>query len=319
MGTACANKLVPINTLINKFFNLLEEGNYGNAYTTLLSSGSMQKITANEFLDKYTAIFKELEVNSITLGDISIDQDNIASFSLTYSTGKAGELTNDISVHTVYEDNTWKLEWMPSVIFPDMDWGDTVRSVTLNAARGEIFAGNAILAQNVGAVSVCVNTTMIENKDLIATQLSPLLNMSTSDLLKKLDTTLTTVVLKQYLPTEIDAFTKQQLLLITGISIDNGNYGTIRYYPQDSLLAHTLGYVGKISEEELADAKKNSPGLYDGDSYIGKTGLEYKYENKLRGTDGIELYIADSNGAKKTSIYKESAIDGLDIPPYDRY
>jgi penicillin-binding protein len=242
-GAACSNKLAPINTLINKFFNLLGEGNYGNAYTTLLSSSSMEKIAANEFMDKYTAIFDELEVTGITLGDIRVDENNIASFSLTYSTGKAGEITNDISVHAVYEGGAWKLAWTPAVIFPDMDWGDTVRSVTLKAARGEIFAGDTILAQNVGAVSVCVNTAMIENKNLIATQLSPLLNMTTSDILKKLDTTLTTVVLKQYLPTEIDSFTKQQLLLITGVSIDSGNYGTIRYYPQGSLLAHTLGYV----------------------------------------------------------------------------
>jgi penicillin-binding protein len=312
-GAACSNKLAPINTLINKFFNLLGEGNYGNAYTTLLSSSSMEKIAANEFMDKYTAIFDELEVTGITLGDIRVDENNIASFSLTYSTGKAGEITNDISVHAVYEGGAWKLAWTPAVIFPDMDWGDTVRSVTLKAARGEIFAGDTILAQNVGAVSVCVNTAMIENKNLIATQLSPLLNMTTSDILKKLDTTLTTVVLKQYLPTEIDSFTKQQLLLITGVSIDSGNYGTIRYYPQGSLLAHTLGYVGKISEEELAEAQKNTPGLYDGDAYVGKTGLEAKYESKLRGTDGFEIYIADSNGTKKTSINKEAAVDWLDI------
>jgi len=57
----------------------------------------------------------------------------------------------------------------------------------------------------------------------------------------------------------------------------------LRSYVDGPLYAPVLGYVGPIDEEELADRKGGGYLLQD---IIGKTGLEWEYEQYLRGTLG---------------------------------
>jgi penicillin-binding protein 2 len=55
----------------------------------------------------------------------------------------------------------------------------------------------------------------------------------------------------------------------------------VRYYPFDSVLANTLGSLGRISADEYKD--KHNEGYYS-DDFVGKTGLEAQYENDGRST-----------------------------------
>ncbi|HET7509998.1 MAG TPA: penicillin-binding protein 2 [Solirubrobacterales bacterium] len=58
----------------------------------------------------------------------------------------------------------------------------------------------------------------------------------------------------------------------------------VRHYPHGTLAAHVLGTVGEVNEEELKEpAYKN---LAPGDE-IGKAGVEYTYDNFLRGQSGL--------------------------------
>jgi penicillin-binding protein 2 len=58
----------------------------------------------------------------------------------------------------------------------------------------------------------------------------------------------------------------------------------VRHYPHGTLAAHVLGTVGEVNEEELEEpAYKN---LAPGDE-IGKAGVEYTYDNFLRGEPGL--------------------------------
>ena len=74
----------------------------------------------------------------------------------------------------------------------------------------------------------------------------------------------------------------------------------VRSYPQlaGELPVHLLGYVGGVSESDLADATK---GFYRNEN-VGKSGLEYKYDRLLRGTPGIKTVIVD----RKESITQTS-------------
>ena len=54
-------------------------------------------------------------------------------------------------------------------------------------------------------------------------------------------------VLKQFYQGEFPEYLETQLLEIEGIGIDYGNYGSVRSYPENDMLAHTLGYVGIVS------------------------------------------------------------------------
>ena len=60
-----------------------------------------------------------------------------------------------------------------------------------------------------------------------------------------------------------------------------------------TLLAHVLGYVGRISEDELSQNKDRGYHLTD---YFGKSGIEKQYENDLRGKDGAKRSEVDASG-----------------------
>ena len=52
---------------------------------------------------------------------------------------------------------------------------------------------------------------------------------------------------------------------------------------------------------------------YDSNSIIGKTGLEKLYESSLRGTDGCEILILNSDGSLKETLGYQAAMDGQDV------
>ena len=68
---------------------------------------------------------------------------------------------------------------------------------------------------------------------------------------------------------------------------------SLRQYPQASHLAHVLGYIGQITEEEL---KQPAFSTYRIDDIVGKMGIEQSYESVLRGVDGKQLSEVDATG-----------------------
>ncbi|MCE5323429.1 penicillin-binding protein 2 [bacterium] len=69
---------------------------------------------------------------------------------------------------------------------------------------------------------------------------------------------------------------------LPGVSVELDN---LRNYPDGEAVAHVMGYLGEISEERLAQTKKENKDYRPGD-YVGKSGIEREYEDLLRGQDG---------------------------------
>ncbi len=75
-------------------------------------------------------------------------------------------------------------------------------------------------------------------------------------------------------------------------------------------LSHILGYVGKISQEELDNGR--SSGYLRSDE-IGKTGLEKSLETTLRGQRGEKVNEVDAHGKVRASVGETAAVDGSDV------
>lgn len=67
----------------------------------------------------------------------------------------------------------------------------------------------------------------------------------------------------------------------------------IREYPNNELLAHVIGYIGKINGDELKKLKDKG---YDYNDVIGKSGIENVFEEFLKGHDGIKKVQMDLSG-----------------------
>ena len=87
----------------------------------------------------------------------------------------------------------------------------------------------------------------------------------------------------------------------------SAKYAAVREYPQKSLAAHVLGYLGPLSDEE---AKKDKYKGRPSGSVIGRSGVEAVYDDQLRGTDGVEKLQVDLNSTVTGNLGTVSPIAG---------
>lgn len=80
-----------------------------------------------------------------------------------------------------------------------------------------------------------------------------------------------------------------------------------RLYPQGALAAHVLGYLGEVTEEELAKGD-----FWSGDM-VGRSGVEKEYQNVLQGLDGWEQWEVDARGRKRRLLDSACPVPGSDI------
>ncbi len=98
------------------------------------------------------------------------------------------------------------------------------------------------------------------------------------------------VTLKRDIDWESIVALETHQLELPGVSVQ---VGPRRTYPFSETAAHLLGYVGEVSQQELASRQ----GYRMGD-LIGKAGAERYWENYLRGVDGGQQVEVDAVGRK---------------------
>lgn len=84
----------------------------------------------------------------------------------------------------------------------------------------------------------------------------------------------------------------------------------IRHYPHGALFAHTIGYVGRINEQ---DQKRIDPQNYKGTLQIGKTGVEKQYEDLLHGRVGYQQVETNVQGRTVRELHNMASISGQDL------
>lgn len=82
-----------------------------------------------------------------------------------------------------------------------------------------------------------------------------------------------------------------------------------RHYPYGDLLAHIIGYVGRIDQADLAKMGEVDAAL----THTGKTGLERYYEEALRGKVGFEKIETNVEGRALRRLGQVPAVPGADL------
>lgn len=83
-----------------------------------------------------------------------------------------------------------------------------------------------------------------------------------------------------------------------------------RDYPFGSLLAHTLGYVGRIDERELQQLDSSN---YAATAHIGKTGVEKTYESTLHGRVGYQQVETNARGRVLRVLERTPPVPGSNL------
>ncbi len=89
--------------------------------------------------------------------------------------------------------------------------------------------------------------------------------------------------------------------------------GQSRRYPLDTDFAHVVGYVGPVSEKDLAGVQSPDPLLRIPKFQIGKIGVEKWMEDTLRGEAGTKRIEVNSAGRVMRELERQEGDPGTDI------
>lgn len=160
------------------------------------------------------------------------------------------------------------------------------RNLPLAANRGIIYDTNGVeLASNITTTSLVLIPNQISDKEKVAKDLSKILNVDYKEMYKHVSK-----------KTSIERVHPEGRNLSYEIAdkINSLDYDGVylvkeakRYYPYDTLLSHSIGFVGIDNQ--------------------GLSGLELIYDNYLTGSDGSIKYFSDAKGnsLSMSQIYEQ--------------
>ena len=92
------------------------------------------------------------------------------------------------------------------------------------------------------------------------------------------------------------------------------NARLFRHYPNAEIASHVVGYIGRISDPDVVELRnKGMAANYSASDYIGKVGLEQRYEKDLRGVTGYEHVETDANGQSVRTLRSILPVSGNDL------
>lgn len=126
-----------------------------------------------------------------------------------------------------------------------------------------------------------------------------LLESDTTDVLRRVreaNRTGQTATLRRSAPYAVMAAVEESRAELPGVDVQ---VTPIRHYVEGPLAAQLLGYAGEINDRELVQRAEQGYRLGD---LLGKTGIESRYEDVLRGQDGAEYVIVNARGKRVATL-----------------
>ena len=207
----------------------------------------------------------------------------------------------------------WQLQIIQGAEYALKAEHNRIRAIQLIAPRGTISDRNNIpLVENRPSFDVLLYREAMKDQSATIRFLSEKLGMSETDLEMRVRRSKGTGLYRPILLKE-DA-SMQDISIIEAHRRDHPEIQLgpepRRLYRYGKLAAHLMGYVGEISEQELA--AKTFSGATSG-ALVGKAGAEKTYNNILAGTDGARQVLVDSMGREVGVVDEIDPITGGEI------
>lgn len=184
--------------------------------------------------------------------------------------------------------------------------------------RGLIVDRNGVvLARNFSAYTLEITPSKIhEPLDVVIERLSELVEIQPKDrrrfrrLLDEAKNFESVPIRTRLSDEEVARFTAQRYRF-PGVEIQARLF---RQYPLGETASHVIGYIGRISQRDAAKIEEMEDAAnYAGTDYIGKEGLEKKYESVLHGTTGYEEVEVTAGGRAVRTLSRTPATPGHNL------
>jgi len=318
IATGCSDEPKPEDRF-DSFVKLWNEQKFDGMYE-YLSTEAKEKITKEEFTERYKKIYKDLEIENLEVSFKKPEEETDSKveqvaypFSVKMNT-IAGQISfeHEASLQKEARDEKeeWYVAWDTTFIFKELEEGDKIGIANTKAVRGEIFDKHGQgLAVNGKAYEIGIVPEKMNGKEEeIKKQISELLGIS----VKKIDEALNAswVQANLFVPIKRISMDENELLAQL-LAIDSVTKKDVdaRVYPFGEEASHLIGYVGPITAEEL---EKQAGKGYVSTDVIGKRGLEQVLEERLKGEHGVKVVIKKADGTDEPLAEKE-VVHGEDV------
>ncbi len=193
----------------------------------------------------------------------------------------------------------WQLQIRDGAHYRTLSQDNRTRSLLIHPVRGLIYDRNGVLlANSVPSFNLYVRLDDVPDRDALLRKLAALLSLDERALRETIrgNDGGAPVRLQQGLSLKEAALVESHRFDLPGVGIHPESQ---RNNPQGTYAAHVIGYVGDISEEQLAQEEfRGLPRR----SIVGQSGVERSYDRTLRGRAGIKLIEVDALGHEKRTM-----------------
>jgi penicillin-binding protein 2 len=183
--------------------------------------------------------------------------------------------------------------------------------------RGTILDRNGVvLASNYSAYTLEITPSKVVDVEAVINELAELVDIQPKDRrrfkrLREESRSFDSLPIRNRLTDEEVARFSAQHYRFPGVDIKARLF---RQYPFGELASHVIGYIGRINAKEKERIEDDDDvGNYRGTEYIGKLGVEQRYERELHGITGVNQIETSAGGRAIRSLSSRPAIPGQNV------
>ncbi len=184
--------------------------------------------------------------------------------------------------------------------------------------RGTILDRNGVvLASNYSAYTLEITPSKVKDLEATINELAELVDIQTKDRrrfkrLREESKSFDSLPIRNRLTDEEVARFSAQSYRFPGVEIKARLF---RQYPYSELASHVIGYIGRINQrdKERLEEEEDAASNYRGTEYIGKLGVEQRYERELHGITGVNEVETSAGGRATRSLSSRPAIPGQNV------
>ncbi|TIC82847.1 penicillin-binding transpeptidase domain-containing protein [Nocardioides sp. GY 10127] len=236
------------------------------------------------------------------------------SYTSTATLGLTGEAHDDDGDGV--DDRSWLLTWAPSVVSPDLADGWVLERSTLAAARGDITgAGGQTIVTERPVVTFGLDKAHVHGSRALASArtLARLTDIDVADYVAQVKAAGDSAYVEAitYRVADVPRRLARTYQDVPGVLAVRS---TRPLAPTRDFAAPILGTVGDVTAEMVED----DPDTYQAGDVAGLSGLQSRYDERLRGTAGelvqaVPSQDADDPDADPVRLHRVAAQDGQDL------
>ena len=267
------------------------------AMYALLTKVSQDAINEADFTTRYQAMANEAALSSWDyeiLSSLKNPESGQVGYKVILHSILVGDIERETMMNLSLENSEWRIQWDDSLILPELRGGNHLLMDYSIPSRGNIYSsdGTALVAQ-ADAVAIGLDAAAVDpnQEDGLLGEIYRLTGVHPETLSGMIEAYRP---FGYYLPVadiSVDALAPREAVLAGYSGVILQPFRT-RYYFDDGISAHVLGYMSLIQPDEVDKYKRLG---YRVDERVGRDGLELFAEKSLAGVRGGVLYVVDQN------------------------